>query len=200
MSDQPATGAVSETAQAWDSVRRVREPVAWLLLAVTAIAVLVSAWQLFGLSDGTGPAPVPSPAGGPPGPAAVATFGVRASAVAAQFASGGIVTLTVVAVILVTFAGGLTGRARQVTQSAVAILAVTLALGVVSWLGAAGAQLRPGPWFIFVGTDLAAVLAALIFTVAVLRSPALRPLTPQVQDFGEDEADFDEDDEGLEDT
>jgi hypothetical protein len=38
-------------------VRRVREPVAWILLVVTAIWVLVSAWQLFGLPG----APVPAP-------------------------------------------------------------------------------------------------------------------------------------------
>jgi hypothetical protein len=55
MSDQLGEEAPAETAQAWDSVRRVREPVAWILLVVTAIWVLVSAWQLFGLPG----APVP---------------------------------------------------------------------------------------------------------------------------------------------
>ena len=200
MSDQPATDASSETAQAWDGVRRVREPVAWLLLAITAIAVLVSAWQLFGLPGAPAPGVVISPAGSAPGPAAAATFAVRASAVAAQFASGGIVTLTVVAVILVTFAGGLTGRARQVTQTAVSILAVTLILGVIALLGAAHVRLRPGPWFIFVAADLAAVLAALIFAVAVVRSPALRPVTPQLPDSGADDEDLEVDDEDVEDT
>ena len=46
--------------------------------------------------------------------------------------------------------------------------------------------------FIFDATDLAAVAAALIFTVAVLRSRALRPLTPQLMDLGEDDEDFGE--------
>src|SRR5690348_7507124 len=65
MSDQLGEEVPAETAQAWDSARRVREPVAWILLAVTAIWVLVSAWQLFGLPG----APVPVPAS--PHPVAV---------------------------------------------------------------------------------------------------------------------------------
>jgi hypothetical protein len=80
-----------------------------------------------------------------------------------------------------------------VVQAAVAIQAVALALGVLSWLGAQGGHMRQGVWFIFDAADLAAVAAALIFTVAVLRSRALRPLTPQSGDFGEDDEDFGED-------
>lgn len=72
-------------------------------------------------------APVPTG----PSPVAVTTFGLRASAVAPQFVTGGIVTLTVASVILVAFAGGPTDRARQVVQTAVSILAVALGLGVV---------------------------------------------------------------------
>lgn len=199
MSDQLGEEAPAETAQAWDSVRRVREPVAWILLVVTAIWVLVSAWQLFGLPGA--PVPVPAaarsvavPVGAPvthtPSPVPVTTFGLRASAVAPQFVAGGIFVLPVLAVILVAFAGGLTGRARQVVQAAVTIQAVALALGVLSWLGALGGHMRQGVWFIFDAADLAAVAAALIFTVAVLRSRALRPLTPQSGDFGEDDEDF----------
>ncbi len=93
---------------------------------------------------------------------------------APQFVTGGILTLPVLAVILVAFAGGLTDRARQVVQTAVSILAVALGLGVVSWVAALGGHLRPGVWFIFDAMDLAAVAIALIFTVAVLRSRALR--------------------------
>jgi hypothetical protein len=194
MSDQLGEEAPAETAQPWDSVRRVREPVAWLLLVITAIWVLVSAWQLFGLPGAPVPVPVPVaarqvavPVGAPvthtPSPVPVTTFGLRASAVAPQFVAGGIFVLPVLAVILVAFAGGLTGRARQVVQAAVAIQAVALALGVLSWLGALGGHLRQGVWFIFDAADLAAVAAALIFTVAVLRSRALRPLTPQSGGF-----------------
>jgi hypothetical protein len=205
-----------ETARAWDSVRRVREPAAWILLVVTAIWVLVSAWQLFGLPGAPVPAPphpvpapphpvavpvgapvthAPSPVAVPvgapvthaPGPVAVTTFGLRASVVAPQFVAGGIFLLPVLAVILVAFAGGLTDRARQVVQAAVALQAVAVGLGLVSWLGALGGHVRQGVWFIFYATDLVAVAAALIFTVAVLRSRALRPLTPQVMDFADDD-------------
>ena len=106
MSDQLGEDVPAETAQAWDSVRRVREPVAWILLVVTAIWVLVSAWQLFGLPGAPVPAaarsvavpvgaPVPVaahstavPVGAPvthaPSPVAVTTFGLRASVVAPQ--------------------------------------------------------------------------------------------------------------------
>jgi hypothetical protein len=48
MDDQRREEAPSETAQAWDSARRVREPAAWALLALTAIGLLISAWELFG--------------------------------------------------------------------------------------------------------------------------------------------------------
>jgi hypothetical protein len=196
MSDQLGEAVPSETAQAWESVRRVREPIAWTLLAITAIAVLVSAWQLFGLPGAPVPAaarpvavhataPVGAPVPAAPAPVAVTTFGLRASVVAPQFVTGGIVLLPVLSVLLVAFAGGLTDRARPVVQTAVAIQAVTLGLGVLSWLGALGGHLRPGVWFIFDAIDLAAVAAALIFTVAVLRSRALRPLTPRFQDSGE---------------
>jgi hypothetical protein len=197
MSDQLGEEVPAETAQAWDSVRRVREPVAWILLVVTAIWVLVSAWQLFGLPGAPVPAsphPVAVPVGAPvthaPSPVAVTTFGLRASVVAPQFVAGGIFTLPVLSVILVAFAGGVTDRARQVVQTAVSILAVALGLGVLSWLGALGAHVRQSVWFIFDATDLAAMAAALVFTVAVLRSRALRP---QLMDFGEDDEDFGED-------
>jgi hypothetical protein len=110
----------------------------------------------------------------------VTTFGLRASAVAPQFVAGVVFTLPVLAVILVAFAGGVTDRARQVVQAAVSIQAVALGLGVLSWLGALGTHVRQGVWFIFDAADLAAVAAALAFTVAVLRSRALRPLTRQL--------------------
>jgi hypothetical protein len=196
MRDRLGADMPSETTQAWHNVRRVREPVAWALLVVAAIVVLTSAWQLFGLPGnglpagpvatsssapvGTARSPVAVTPGAPvttaPSPVIVTpgTFGFRASAVAPQFVAGGIFTLPVLSVILVAFAGGLTGRARQVVQVAVSIQAVALGLGVLSWLAALGAHSLPGIWFIFDATDLAAVAVALIFAVAVLRSHALR--------------------------
>jgi hypothetical protein len=187
LGDAPAEDALSESAGSWDTVRRVREPVAWILLVIPAIWLVVSAGQLFGLASV--PLPIPSPARMP-------VFELRAAAVAQQFVSGGILVLPVLSVILVAFLGGLTARARLVVKTAVAIQAVALILGVISWLGAAGVSVRPGPWFIFVATDIAAVAAGLVFTVAVLRSPALRPLLPQFEDDGDeaDDEDFTEDD------
>ena len=207
MSDQLGQDVPSETAQAWDTVRRVREPIAWTLLVLTAIGVLISAWELLGL-PGT-PVLIPVP---------VTTFAIRASAVAPQFVALGIVTLPVLSVILVAFTGGLTDRARQVVRTAISILAVALGLGVLSWLGALGAHtpapvasqvqvsgpvpvaspvqvsrpvpvggspLRPGIWFIADATELAVAAAALVFTVAVFRSQALRSPTSQLKEFGE---------------
>src|SRR5450755_795869 len=133
MSDQLGEDVPSETAQAWDSVRRVREPIAWTLLVLTAICVLISAWRLFGLPGAAVPSPV-----------LVTTFAIRASVVAPQFVALGIVALPVLSVILVAFTGGLTDRARQVVQTAISILAVALGLGVLSWLGALGAR-TPAP-------------------------------------------------------
>jgi hypothetical protein len=192
-------------------VRRVREPIAWTLLVLTAIGVLISAWELLGL-PGT-PVLIPVP---------VTTFAIRASAVAPQFVALGIVALPVLSVILVAFTGGLTDRARQVVQTAISILAVAIGLGVLSWLGAlhartpapvasrapvsgpapvasrapvsgpvpvGGSPLRPGIWFIADATELAVAATALVFTVAVIRSQALRSPTSQLKDFGEaDEA------------
>jgi hypothetical protein len=213
MSDQLSEDIPSETAQAWDNVRRIREPIAWALLAIAAIALLASAWQLFGLpgnglpagpvtasgpvavtrpvvvrpgapvpaapspvavAPGTAPGPVAVTPGTASSPVDVTSFGFRASAVAPQFVAGGIFTLPVLSLILVAFAGGLTDRARQVAQAAVSVLAAALGLGVFSWLAALTAHSRPGVWFIFDATDLAAVAVALIFAVAVLRSHALR--------------------------
>jgi hypothetical protein len=215
MSDQLGQDVPSETAQVWDSVRRVREPIAWTFLVLTAIWVLISVWELFGLPG----APVPSPF-------PVTTFAIRASVVAPQFVALGIVALPVVSVILVAFAGGLTDHARQVVQTAISILAVALGLGVLSWLGAlhahtpapvassapvavpapvsspvpvsspapvagpapaGGSPLRPGIWFIADAADLAVAATALVFTVAVIRSRELRSLTSQLGDFGEDD-------------
>jgi hypothetical protein len=82
--DQQRAGT-SEITQAWDSVRRVREPIAWTLLAITAIIVLVSACQLFNLAGAKIPVsrpaaahaassrvigPTPVPAGSSPAPVA----------------------------------------------------------------------------------------------------------------------------------
>jgi hypothetical protein len=217
MSDRLGEEVPSETAQAWDDVRRVREPVAWTLLVLTAIIVLLSACQLFNLAGakisvvsppavssaapvpagspvpvGSSAAPVPagsSPAHVPVGssPAPASAFSLRASAVAPQFIQLLVQALPVLAVVLVAFSGGLTERARQVVQTATVVLAVAFVLGLISLAGAADSHTRPGTWFILEAAGLAITATALLFTVVVFRS---RALTPQLVDFGEDDEDF----------
>ncbi len=195
MSDHLGKGAPSDLAPTWDSVKWLREPIAWTLLALTAIILLVSACQLFNLAGatipgatppravsnaapvpvGSSPAPVPvgsSPAPVPVGssPAPVSAFSLRASLVAPQFIQVAVQALPVLAVVLVAFSGGPTERARQAVQAAAAALAAAFVLGLISLAGAAGTQLRPGTWFILESTGLAITATALIFTGAVMWS------------------------------
>jgi hypothetical protein len=209
MSDQLGEGAPSETVQAWDTVRRVREPVAWTLLALTAIILLVSACQLFNLAGAripvpsparavSGAAPVPvgsSPAPVPVGssPASVSAFALRASVVAPQFIAVAVQALPVLAVVLVAFCGGLSERARQVVQTAAVVLAVAFVLGLISLAGAAGAHVRPGSWFILEAAGLAITATALIFSGAVMWSRPFRALVPRFYDLGDDEEGFEDD-------
>ena len=193
-----------EAAQAWDSARRLREPVAWTLLILTAVGLLIGAWELFGMPGtppitASGPVAIPVRVSGSvpvhvPVHVQATTFALRAAAVAPQFVAGGIFVLPIAAVILVAFAGGLTDRARQVVQTAISIQAVTLGLGVLSWLAAIGAHTRPGVWFVSGATGLAIIATGLVFTAAVRRSPALRLPMPQFQNFPEDDEDFEEED------
>jgi hypothetical protein len=195
--DQPREDAPSEATQPWASTLRVREPVAWTLLVLTAIGMLVTAGQLLGIVGAPIPVATPVPVTSS-GSVVVATFALRASAVGPQFVDFGFVVMAVLSVVLVAFAGGLTDRARQVGQTALSIQAVGLALGVVTWLAALGAHSRPGPWFIFFAVDLAVAATALTFIAAVMRSPALQLPTPRYQDVAaEDDEDFGDDDEDI---
>ena len=215
MGDQPSGEVPSETAQAWDSVHRVREPVAWTLLALAAIIVIVSAAQLFNLAGATipvassnstsvassspvpvpvGSSPVPVPVGSSPvpvpvgpSPVPVSAFALRASSAAPQFYASIVIALPVLAVVLVAFSGGLTKNARQVVQAAALVQVLAFALGVISLAGAAGSHVRPGTWFILEAAELATAATALIFTGAVLRSRALRSLAPRFPDLADDE-------------
>jgi len=209
MSDQLGEGAPSETVQAWDTVRRVREPVAWTLLALAAIILLVSACQLFNLAGARIPVPSPAravsgaapvPGGSSPapvpvgsGPAPVSAFALRASVVAPQFIAVAVQALPVLAVVLVAFCGGLSERARQVVQTAAVVLAVAFVLGLISLAGAAGAHVRPGSWFILETAGLAITATALIFTGAVMWSRPFRALVPRFYDLGDDEEGFEDD-------
>jgi hypothetical protein len=61
MSDQPGAAVPSDAPRMWDSVRWLREPLAWTLLALAAIIVLISACQLFKLAGATIPVATPAP-------------------------------------------------------------------------------------------------------------------------------------------
>jgi hypothetical protein len=186
MSQQLGEDVPAEMPQAWDTVRRVREPVAWALLVLTAIIVLVSACQLFNLAGARIPVVL--------GSAPASAFALRASAVAPQFIDPAIVIAPpALSIVLVAFSGGLTEHARQAVQTAAVVQAVAFVLGVISLAGAAASHVRPGTWFLLVTPDLAMVLTALIFTGAVLWSRELRSLAPRFQNFGDDNEDFEDD-------
>ncbi len=188
--------------RAWDSVRWLREPIAWTLLALTAFILLVSACQLFNVAGakipvvspaaasstgsalvGSGPAPAPVSSI----PAPVSAFSLRAAAIAPQVIQLVIQALPVLAVVLVAFSGGLTERARQVVQTAVVVLAVAFLLGLISLAGAGGAHVRPGTWFILEAAGLAITATALSFTGAVMWSRPVRSLAPRFYDPADDE-------------
>jgi hypothetical protein len=179
MSDQLGKDVPSETEQAWDTVRRVREPIAWTLLAIAAIIVLVSACQLFHLAGATIPVV--------PGPPTVSAFALRASSVAPQFIDAAVQAMPVLAVVLVAFCGGLTKGARQVIQTAAVILAAAFVLGLISLEGAAASHTRPGTWFFLEVPGLAITATALIFTGAVMWSRPFRLLAPGQHDLGGDD-------------
>jgi hypothetical protein len=109
--------------------------------------------------------------------------------VAPEFVAAGLIALPVLSVILAAFAGGLTDRAPLVVDSAVWTQAVTLGLGVLSWLGALDERphLRPSVWFVSYAVDLAVLATALVFTAAVRRSRALRSPALQFEDFAEED-------------
>jgi hypothetical protein len=215
MSDQLGE-AMPQFGRPWDSLRRYREPAAWVLLAIAAAIVLVSAGQLFHLGGATIPvaqptavsnsAPVSSgpvgsssappsstPGPGPtgPAPAPAPQFALRASSVAPQFIDAPVQVLPVLALILVTFCGGLTERAYRVGWAAAGLQAAAFALALISLVGASHVNVRPGTWYVLEAIGLAITAAGLIFTVAVLRSGPYRSLTLQFDEF------VDEDDDGF---
>lgn len=205
MTDQVGQGVPLETTQAWDTVRRVREPMAWALLALAAIVVVVTACQLFNVAGAKAPVPVPVSTAVPvtttvgsaaPSAAPVSAFALRASAVAPQFFAAVVLILPVASVVLVSFIGGLTEHARAVVQSAAVVQAVAFVLGVIGLAGAADSHRWPGTLFVLEVPGLAAVAIALVFTGAVLWSRELRSLGPRFQVLGDDE-DVDDDDEDF---
>lgn len=172
MGDRPSTDVWAGTAQAWDSVRRVREPLAWALLVLAAVMVFVSAGQLFNVA-GLG---LPVCGGPPTGPSCLVA---RAAGVLPQFSDWTVIAPPVLSVILAAFSGGPTKHARQVLTTAAAVQAVTLLLGAVSLIAVtAGTSFQSGSPYIFDAAGLGVTATALIFTASVLASRAVRSLPP----------------------
>jgi hypothetical protein len=72
---QLRTEAPLETAHAWASARRLREPIAWTLLALATVVLIIGAWELFGLPG----APRIAVAITVPAPPSAAASGVQAA-------------------------------------------------------------------------------------------------------------------------
>jgi len=185
MTNQLGEKLPSETAQAWDSVRRIREPVAWALIVLVAIIVLVSACQLFHLAGAQIPGII--------SPAPASAFALRASAVAGQFLLAIVIAPPVLSVVLVTFCGGLTEHARQVVQTVALVQAAEFVLRVISLAGAAASHRVLSTSFFLAVPELAIAATALVFTGAVLWSRELRSLAPQFQILGYEDEDLDGD-------
>jgi hypothetical protein len=214
MRDQVGGEVPPGFARPWDSLRWLREPLAWTLLALAALIVVVSACQLFHLAGATIPvgqpvavsssasATQPVPAGSTPpplsapvpsNPAPVSIFSLRASSVAPQFSDAAVQGLPVLAVILVVFGGGIAERARQVVQTAAVVLAAAFVFSLISLGGAAEAHVRPGTWYVLEAIGLAITAVALAFTGAVLWSRPFRTLRLRFNDFVDDEDGYTDD-------
>ena len=155
-----------------EDFRRAREYAAWILLAAAAVQVFLGAWALSGLPGG--PDAV-FHTGSLFGPASWPPFWWRAETSFPELVAFTVTALPVAAVLLVALAGRPPAAAHRITQSAVIIQAVALALGLVAWVAVLG---KTGHWLpIFWAVDIAVAAAGLILTNAVLRSLRAEPRT-----------------------
>jgi hypothetical protein len=153
-----------------DDFRRAREYTAWILVAAAAVRVFVGAWTLAGLSGGAVVSSGSIFGGGPTLP-----FWMRAEAAFSYLVEFTVTALPVVAVFLAALAGRRAVTALRITQTAVIIQAIALALGLVAWVAILG---KTGRWFnITSAADIAVAVAGLILTYAVLRSLGAEPGT-----------------------
>lgn len=161
----------------WDNARRVREPIAWILLIMVTVGIALGIWTLAGLPGG------PSIGDG--------VIQVRALLALNYFGDVYAVILPILAVLLVTFAGGLTKRAGRLITAAAGVQALAVGLGVISFViesqsgsqpagprapaGAVSETTQISNWtYISQGRAIALVAAGLILSLAILRSPAVR--------------------------
>jgi hypothetical protein len=163
----------------WDNARRLREPIAWILLIIATVGIALGLWTLAGL-----------PGGPSIGDGALQT---RALLAVNYFSDVYAAILPILAVILVTFTGGLTKRAGQLITAAAGVQALAVGLGVISLaIASQGGEQPAGPrapagtvsetlqisnWtYVSAGRAIALVAAGLILSLAILRSPAVRPV------------------------
>ena len=146
-----------------DEFRRAREYAAWILLAAGAVQVVLGAWALSGLPEG--PAAVFQSGFGQ---ATLPAFWMRAEVAFPDLVAFTVTVLPVAAVLLVALVGRPPAAAHRITQIAVIIQAVALALGLVAWVAVLG---KTGRWLpVSWAVDIAVSVAGLILTNAVLRS------------------------------
>jgi hypothetical protein len=153
-----------------EEFRRAREYASWILLAAAAVQVFLGAWALSGLPEG--PAPVFQSGFGQ---ATLPAFWMRAEVAFPDLVAFTVTVLPVAAVLLVALVGRPPAAAHRITQIAVIIQAVALALGLVAWVAVLGKTFRwvPVSWAV----DIAVAVAGLILTNAVLRSLRAEPPT-----------------------
>lgn len=154
-----------------NQAQRVREPAALLLLAATALSVIVGLWTLLNAQSQLFDRLVTSlPGGG-------LNFGDRALDAFGYFCAVYITALPVAAVMLATLAGGKVSRAREITLGAAVLQAAALILGVICWLAAFGSDLSTSgkaQSFLTGLVSLIVAVAGLMFTLAVLRAAELQ--------------------------
>jgi|SRR5215469_17171221 len=160
----------------WDNARRVREPIAWILLIITTVGMAMGFWTLVGLPGGPYSGDI--------------VVQPRALLAVNYFCDVYTAILPVIAVLLVTFADGLTKRAGRLVTVAAGVQALAVGLGVISLVIAAQGSSQPvGPhapagetmttqisnWtYVSEGRGIAFVAAGLFLSLAILRSPAVR--------------------------
>src|SRR5215469_16706206 len=161
----------------WDNARRVREPIAWILLIIATVDVALGIWTLAGLPGG------PYIGDG--------VLQERALLAVNFFAGVYAAILPILALLLVTFVGALTKRAGGLITAAAGVQALAVGLAVISLVvESQGGEQPAGPhapagavsettqisnWtYISQGRSIALVAAGLILSLAILRSPAVR--------------------------
>jgi hypothetical protein len=159
----------------WDNARRVREPIAWILLIIVTVGMALGVWTLAGL----------------PGAPTIGDGVVQTRALLAvnYFSDVYAAILPILAVLLVTFAGGLTKQAGRLITVAAGVQALAVALGVISLViasqdgiepagphapaGAVSESIQISNWdYLSDGRGIAVVAAGLIVSLAILRSHA----------------------------